>query len=38
MFEFEFHSLKLGELTESKAYHILNLMVEISKVFLTENE
>ena len=33
MCEFEFHDWKLGEFTENKASHILNLMGEISKVF-----
>ena len=32
------HCWKLGEFTENKAGHILNLMDEISKVFFTENE
>ena len=38
MCEFEFHCWKLGEFTENKTGHILNLMDEISKVFFTENE
>ena len=38
MCKFEFHCWKLGEFTENKAGHILNLMDEISKVFSTENE
>ena len=38
MCEFEFDWWKLGEFTEHKAGHILNLMDEISKVFFTENE
>ena len=38
MCEFEFQCWKLGEFTEKKAGHILNLMDEISKVFFTENE
>ena len=38
MWEFEFHSLKLGEFRENKTGHILNLIDEISKVFFTENE
>ena len=38
MCEFEFHCLKLGEFTENKTGHILNLMDEIFKVFFTENE
>ena len=38
MCEFEFHCWKLGEFTENKTGHILNLMHEISKVFFTENE
>ena len=38
MCEFEFDWWKLGEFTENKAGHILNLMDEISKVFFTENE
>ena len=33
-----FHCWKLREFTENKAGHVLNLMDEISKVFLTENE
>ena len=35
---FEFHCWKLGEFTENKTGHILNLMDERSKVFFTENE
>ena len=35
---FEFYCWKLGEFTENKAGHILNLMDEIFKVFFTENE
>ena len=38
MCQFEFHCWKLGEFTENKTGHILNLMDEISKVFFTENE
>ena len=38
MSEFEFHCWKLGEFTENKAVHILNLMDEIFKVFFTEND
>ena len=38
MCEFEFDWWKLGEFTEHKTGHILNLMDEISKVFFTENE
>ena len=38
MCKFECHSWKLGEFTENKAGHILNLMDEIAKVFFTENE
>ena len=38
MCEFEFHCWKLGEFTEKKAGHVLNVMDEISKVFFTENE
>ena len=37
MCKFEFH-WKLGEFTENKAGHILNLMGETSKVFFTENK
>ena len=37
MCKFEFH-WKLGEFTENKAGHILNLMGEKSKVFFTENK
>ena len=33
-----FHCWKLCKFTENKAGHVLNLMDEISKVFLTENE
>ena len=38
MCEFGFHCWKLWKFTENKAGHVLNLMDEISKVFLTENE
>ena len=38
MCKFEFHCWKLGELTENKTGHILNLMGEIPKMFFTENE
>ena len=38
MCEFEFHYWNLGDVTENKAGHILNLMDEISEVFFTENE
>ena len=38
MCKFEFHCWKLGEFTENKTGHILNLMDEIFKVFFTENE
>ena len=38
MCEFGFNCWKLGEFTENKAGHILNLMDEVSKVFFTENE
>ena len=38
MCEFEFHRWQLEEFTENKAGHILTLMDEISKVFVTENE
>ena len=38
MCKIEFHWWKLGEFTENKTGHILNLMDELSKVFFTENE
>ena len=38
MCEFEFHCWKLGEFTENKAGHILNLIDEIFIAFFTENE
>ena len=38
MCKFEFHCWKLGEFTESKTGHVLNLIDKISKVFFTENE
>ena len=38
MCEFEFIVENQEEFTENKAGHILNLMDEISKVFVTENE
>ena len=38
MCKFEFHCWKLGEFTESKTGHVLNLIDKISNVFFTENE
>ena len=38
MCELEFQCWKLGEFTENKAGHILNLMDEISEVSFTQNE
>ena len=38
MSEFEFHCWKLREFTKNKAGHILNLMDEIFKVCLSEND
>ena len=38
MCKFEFHCWKLGEFKENKTVHILDLIDQISKVFLTETE
>ena len=38
MCEFEFHCWKLGKFIENKTGHILNLMDEISNVFITQAE
>ena len=39
MHEFHgFHCWKLGKFTKNKTSHILSLMDEISKAFLTKNE
>ena len=38
MGKFDFHCLKLGEFKKNKTGHIINLMDQISKAFLTETE